>query len=402
MAAGGYCASASRTFQAPGTYTVRLRARGVAGDDVTVEREVSATVRPRPPVAVAAAVPSTLNVGSGTTAVLSAAGSSDVDGSIVSYEWSDGSGWSASGALVTRVFGGRGEYPVTLTVRDDSGLSASVVVTVLVADVGFTDAAGGADYEVLVDASGSRSARGPVDVCDFTFVEGPYTNTTSVAAGGYCASASRTFQAPGTYTVRLRARGVAGDDVTVEREVRAKGRPVAEAAAVPTLVNVGEGTQTVMLSAAGSSDPDGGIVSYIWSDAGGWSAAGALVSRQLTARGEYPITLTVVDADGLTGQASVLVKATDVRFGAADTAGADEAFFDASGSRSATSPGLFTLCEFTFEEGPYTNTADALVGSYCAGVTRIYQAPGTYTVRLRARGSGGDEVTYERAVNVGP
>ena len=348
-------------------------------------------------------MPGTLNVAAGpATTFLSGAGSSDPDGVVVSHEWSAPDGWSASGPLVSRSFAARGEYPVTLTVTDDSGASSTAQVTVLVTDVDFTDTVGAGDYEVVVDPSASRSARGLFDACDFTFEDGPYTNSVDVASGGYCGTASQTFRGPGTYTVRLRARGVAGDDVTVEHQVRAKAHPVAVAGAVPAVVNVAEGVQTVVLSAAGSTDPDGAVVSYVWSDPTGWTDAGALVTRQIGTRGEHPVTLTVVDADGLTRQATVVVRATDVSFSASDTAGTAEAHFDASGSRSAAPHGYFDLCELTFEEGPYTNTENVLAGPYCAGVTRTFQAPGTYTVRLRARGTAGDEVTYERSVDVGP
>lgn len=54
-----------------------------------------------------------------------ASGSSDSDGAIVSYQWAFGDGTSGTGQTIGKTYGSAGSYTATLTVTDDSGLSAS-------------------------------------------------------------------------------------------------------------------------------------------------------------------------------------------------------------------------------------------------------------------------------------
>ncbi|MGN8215306.1 PKD domain-containing protein [Halococcus salifodinae] len=65
-----------------------------------------------------------------------AAGSSDADGSITSYEWAFGDGATATGQTVSHAYASSGNYTVTLTVTDDAGASASSSSTVTVETAG--------------------------------------------------------------------------------------------------------------------------------------------------------------------------------------------------------------------------------------------------------------------------
>ncbi len=71
--------------------------------------------------------------------------------------------------------------------------------------------------------------------------------------------------------------------------------PVAVAEGTPI---AGTAPLTVQLDGSGSSDPDGTIVSYAWSWAGGNTAGGMNPAIVLTEAGEYVITLTVTDNEG--------------------------------------------------------------------------------------------------------
>ncbi|WP_230984912.1 PKD domain-containing protein [Microbispora oryzae] len=64
---------------------------------------------------------------------------------------------------------------------------------------------------------------------------------------------------------------------------------------------------TVNFSSAGSSDPEGGSLSYSWAFGDGTISTSANPSKTYTTNGTYTATLTVRDPQGLTGTASVTV-----------------------------------------------------------------------------------------------
>ncbi len=131
-------ASVSATLPADGNYYVRIRGVGKGTADTGYtdygslgEYQLDGTIQPAgnlPPTAVASATPAS---GEAPLSVsLSAAGSSDPDGSIVAYVWDLGDGSApVSGASVTHTFS-VGSHTATLTVTDDQGLQGSDTVSI--------------------------------------------------------------------------------------------------------------------------------------------------------------------------------------------------------------------------------------------------------------------------------
>jgi PKD repeat protein len=68
----------------------------------------------------------------GTLSLFNASGSSDPDGSIVSYSWDFGDGNTDTGVSVQHAYGDDGTYYLTLTIEDDGGLTASDTVEIVV------------------------------------------------------------------------------------------------------------------------------------------------------------------------------------------------------------------------------------------------------------------------------
>lgn len=122
----GVGVTANHTYGAAGSYTVVLT---VTDDDgatgtATTSVEVSA-----PPVAVIAPV---TEVAHGQTSTFDATGSTDADGTIVSYSWNFGDGNTGTGATTTHTYAEPGTYAVTLTVTDNDGATDSETIGVTV------------------------------------------------------------------------------------------------------------------------------------------------------------------------------------------------------------------------------------------------------------------------------
>ncbi|MGC4770225.1 PQQ-dependent sugar dehydrogenase [Micromonospora sp. DT44] len=80
--------------------------------------------------------------------------------------------------------------------------------------------------------------------------------------------------------------------------------PIAVASANPTS---GANPLTVNFSSAGSSDPEGGALSYLWTFGDGTTSTAANPTKTYTTNGTYSPTLKVTDPTGLTGTASLVV-----------------------------------------------------------------------------------------------
>ncbi|WP_455211666.1 PKD domain-containing protein [Kaarinaea lacus] len=302
-------------WQAPlaaGTYTIYAAAlsgngTGGTGGDGTGTTSLQITVAAptnQPPTAMISG-PTTGIEGGAVT--FDGSGSSDSDGSIVSYDWDLGDGSSATGVSVTHTYGG-GTYTVVLTVTDDSGNtdSASLTIEVAVPNVppvaeisGPTNGTEG--VAVSFDGSGSSDPDGSVVAYDWDFGDN------SAGAG---ATVTHTYTA-GTYTVTLTVTddmGATGDttltiDIAASTEPQA---PIADAGG-PYEAEVGAAVQ---FDGSASTDPDGSIASYSW-DFGDGTTDGTGVGpvHVYTASGNYTVVLMVTDDQGMsgTGQTTALI-----------------------------------------------------------------------------------------------
>ncbi len=180
-----------------------------------------------------------------------AGGSSDPDGSVVSYAWDFGDGSSATGRTPSHDFVTSGTRQVTLTVTDDEGAGGSLVVPVQVTRTNAAPTAAfttGCRYLVCTfDASGSGDSDGTAVSYTWDFGDGTSDTTTS-------ATTTHTYDAGGSDLVGLTVTDNDGGTGTTTRTVT----PVAirQIALVGTNANQGNVSTPNTVVPAGTSAGD--------------------------------------------------------------------------------------------------------------------------------------------------
>ena len=242
------------------------------------------------------------------TVQLDGSGSFDNDGSIVSYAWS----WAdqtATTATTTATFETPGTYTVTLKVTDDKGAvgSSEVTITVTAPDNVLPTAVAKADpitgvAPLTVSIDGTESSDPDGEIVSYAWTWS--TGTTDVATGEIVLETAGEYAL--VLTVTDNRGGTATDTVVVTVTEQGAQPPVAVAAATPLS---GNALLDVQFDGSGSTDPDGQIVSYVWTWADGGSVTGVDATFVFSA-GVYDVTLTVTDDFGNTATDVVRITAT--------------------------------------------------------------------------------------------
>src|SRR5205823_7738128 len=118
----------SHTYSTKGNYTATLVVTDNGGL-ISPAATVAITVTNQAPVAMATATP--MSGVAPLTVNFSSAGSSDSDGSIVSYGWAFGDGITSTLQNPPHSYSSNGTYAATLVVTDNGGLRASAAAAVI-------------------------------------------------------------------------------------------------------------------------------------------------------------------------------------------------------------------------------------------------------------------------------
>jgi PKD repeat protein/heme-degrading monooxygenase HmoA len=340
-------------------------------------------------------VPPTANAGGpynatvGVPVTFSGAGSSDSDGSIVSYDWNFGNGTTGQGVSPNTTYASIGTYTVTLTVADNNGATdqASTSVTVSanqqppVADAG-GPYAGTVNVAIDFVGTGSRDPDGSIVSYAWDFGDG---NT------GAGATPVHSYGAGGTYTVSLTVTDNDGLTNTVTTRATVSDgtglQPPAARAGGPYSGTTG---LPVSFDGSRSSDPDGTIVSYDWNFGDGHTGSGVTLTHTYSAAGLYTVTLTVTDSTGLTDAATTTADVIDAvnHPPVADPGGPYTGepgvplAFDGTGSSDPD--GSVTSYAWNFGDGTVDSGATP---------SHTYGAAGDYTVTLRVTDDSGTDST---------
>jgi PKD repeat protein len=309
-----------------------------------------------------------------------ATASYDMDKQALTYLWNFGDGQTSTEPVVTHVFEKGGEYNVTLSVKDNSGLPCDSAST---------------SQKVYVNTAPIAAFSCPDSVCSgdtVTFNGSATTDDTPEkltynwnfgdGAKGEGKTVTHTYAKGGQYNVTLMVNDNAGticSTDSIQKVVRVNTAPVANAGkdVVMCLRSAGE-AYNVAFDGTGSHDPDGDKLTYMWNFGDGATAEGAKVTHTYAKGGDYKATLTVNDGSGSAcGTSTSMVNVNLNRAPVADAGDSKKACvgqsvsFDGSKSQVESVSGI--KYQWAFGDGE-TGTGTT--------VSHVYQKGGTYSVVL--------------------
>ena len=248
----------------------------------------------------------------GNSVNFSSAGSSDPDGTIVSYLWDFGGNSTSTLAnpTVTYSLPFAAKFLVSLTVTDNSGNTATATTTVHVLQTANSPPTanagaaltGVANVPVQFDGTGSTDPEGYALSYSWDFGD----NTTGVGA-----TPTHTYSRCGNYNVGLTVTdivsltGTASTTVTVSSS--GIDNPVANAGGGTAGHYDGTVAANVQFDGSASADPDCTIAQYNWDFGDGTTGLGVNPTHSYTTAGDYVVSLTVTDNDSLTATATATV-----------------------------------------------------------------------------------------------
>lgn len=326
--------------------------------------------------------------------------SADVDGTIASYAWNFGNGQNGTGATPPAVtYTLPGTYTATLTVTDNKGATGTATQVITVnrppnvsptPNVTATPVTGNAPLLVQLSSGGSVDPDGAIVGYSWNFGNG----TTSTSP-----NPSAIYNTAGVYTAQLTVTDNDGATAVRSQIITVNPANVAPVPVIASNLVTGPAPLSISVNGAGSSDPDGSIVSYSWNFGNGQTATGPLASTTYTSQGSYQVRLTVVDNRGASRNTTITVVAgtTNVKpvavLSALPTSGPAPLLVQL-GSAGSNDP-----------DGSITSYAwDSGNGQTATGTTTqfSYAVAGTYTVALTVTDNRGAKTTATETIVVDP
>jgi len=312
----------------PNIYTIRAEAiltQDEDPDDNWKETTIRVMV---PPLASFAEDPLTPHANDMVT--FNASASEDEDGEIVSYKWDFGDETpivTETDPTTTHVYTSAGTYTVNLTVTDNDDLTDSVTETKTVLpfvepqvrQYNFTVEVEEEEFLVTIKTNSTipefttypeqkkisftvNGTQGTTGFCNVTIpirlLGGPYLVWLDGERKWDVQETTNDTHVFLYFTYTLSTHTV---DITGSIWGPAPEPPLAVFSASTTTPSVGD---TVTFNASASHDPDGTIESWNWNFGDGTTGTGEIVNHTYTTAGNFTVTLTVIDDEGLNGTAT--------------------------------------------------------------------------------------------------
>lgn len=377
--------------------TTTYQTRGHAGIQVTDDKgnvlpiyfkKGKLPVKPKP-VKAPKAKPEPKPTGACQEFVFDGRSSYDPNKQKISYAWDFGDGTSSAEPVVKHVYEKGGNYTVTLTVKDESGLECDTAVSTQAVTVNTPPKAGFnapdlscVGNELVFNASATKDDNPANMTYHWDFGDG------TTAEG---AEVSHAFAKGGSYNVTLSVDDGAGTQCSrdaIRQVVRVNTNPVADAGKDVTVYTRSENEKYLAhFDGSKSYDADRDNLSYNWSFGDGQSAEGVKVTHEYEQAGHYTAKLTVNDNSG--APCAVAVDDVNVDLFRAPVAEAGQPQSVCSGNTvsfdGSDSTGVGTLSyNWNFGDG---ETGEG------KNVTHTYAKGGNYKVTLTVDDGSGSPVS---------
>ena len=332
------------------------------------------------------------DIAMGKETTYDASHSIDREGSIKSVTWDMGDGSAQkSGLSITHTYTGMNTYSIVVKLTDDANAvrtfsfkvevsNAPPVITQVDPIVNVTKATKSAAFQFTAPQSSDPSGNIVSAVWDFG--DGITSDEQNP---------SHKYDRSGTYTVTYTVTDDAGATTSVSTNVTVTKQPPVVRASNNVKANIRD---DVVFDASRSYSPDGEIVSYLWSIEGN-DYTETTIPYRFSERGDYTVTLTVTDDEGLTNTTTVSVNVANMLPAAVmgkipETVNTGEAVeFKATSS-----------FDFDGEIDKYAwNFGDGKTGTGKT-TSHVYEKPGTYNAVLTIWDNDGETNTSSFMVNV--
>ena len=448
--AGVYTVAGSHTYADEGSYPISISVLDDGGSTATITGTAT--------VADAALTGSSVTTAGGTegatnSSVLAGATFTDANPGnhtadfTATIDWGDGGATSAgvvsySAGTYTvagsHTYADEGSYPISISVLDDGGQTATITGTATVADAALTGSSvttaggteGATNSSVLAGATFTDANPGN-HTADFTATitwgDGGATSAgvVSYSAGVYTVAGSHTYAEEGSYSISISVLDDGGSTATITGTAT-----VADAALTGSSVTTAGGTEgatnSSVLVGATFTDANPGnhtadfTATITWGDGGATStgvvsySAGTYTvagSHTYADEGSYPISISILDDGGQTATITGTATVADAALtgSSAATAGGTEGATNSSVLAGATftdaNPGNHTAdftATITWGDGGPTSlgTVSYSAGVYTVSGAHTYANEGSYPISIGVLDDGGSTTTITGTATV--